>query len=181
MLLGAIIEKVSGKSYADFVRERIFQPLGMADTRYDVTDAVIPRRASGYAPAKGGIVNAAYLSMTQPYAAGSLVSTVDDLAKWDAGLGAGKVVSTASLEKMFTSYRLASGAACGYGYGWQIGEFAGHPSRNMAAASTDSVRTSSASRRTACTPRFCRISRGRRRTRSRSRGRPRPSPPASRS
>jgi hypothetical protein len=101
----------------------------MTDTRYDATDAVIPRRASGYAPTKGGVVNAQYLSMTQPHAAGALVSTVDDLAKWDAGLSARKVVSAASLEKMFANYRLASGAASGYGYGWQIGTFDGQPSQ----------------------------------------------------
>ncbi len=129
VLLGAIIEKASGKTYADFVQERIFTPLGMTDTRYDVTDAVVPRRASGYAPSRGGIVNAQYLSMTQPHAAGSLISTVDDLAKWDAGLTAGKVVSAASLEKIFTNYRLAGGGASGYGYGWQVGEFNGKPSQ----------------------------------------------------
>ena len=51
ILLGAIIEKVSGKKYADFVQERIFTPLGMKDTRYDVTEQVIPRRAAGYVKA----------------------------------------------------------------------------------------------------------------------------------
>jgi hypothetical protein len=74
-------------------------------------------------------VNAQYLSMTQPYAAGSLLSTVDDLAKWEAGLASGKVVKAASLEKMFASYPLASGAPCGYGYGWQIGAFEGRPAQ----------------------------------------------------
>ena len=72
--------------------ERIFTPLGMTDTRYDVTDEVIPRRAAGYARTGDRIVNAQYLSMTQPYAAGALISTVDDLAKWDAALAAGRVV-----------------------------------------------------------------------------------------
>ena len=86
ILLGAIIEKVSGKKYADFVQERIFTPLGMKDTRYDVTEQVIPRRAAGYVKTGERIVNAPYLSMTQPYAAGSLISTVDDLSKWDAAI-----------------------------------------------------------------------------------------------
>ena len=127
ILLGAIIEKVTGKKYADVVRERIFQPLGMADTRYDDTDAVVPRRAAGYGRTGAGLVNAQYLSMTQPYAAGALLSTVDDLAKWEAGLAAGKVVKAASLEKMFANYPLASGAPSGYGYGWQIGAYEGRP------------------------------------------------------
>lgn len=127
ILLGAIIEKVTGKKYADMVRERIFQPLAMADTRYDDTEAVIPRRAAGYAQTRTGLINAQYLSMTQPYAAGALMSTVDDLAKWEAGLAAGKVVKAAALEKMFADYPLASGAPSGYGYGWQIGAYEGRP------------------------------------------------------
>jgi D-alanyl-D-alanine carboxypeptidase len=125
ILLGAIIEKVSGKKYADFVRERIFAPLGMTHTRYDVTEDVIPQRAPGYAKTGDRFVNAQYLSMTQPYAAGALVSTVDDLAKWDAALAAGRVVSPGSLAKIFTSYKLASGSESGHGYGWQISRFEG--------------------------------------------------------
>jgi hypothetical protein len=97
----------------------------MTDTRYDATDEVIPRRAAGYARTGNRIVNAQYLSMTQPYAAGALVSTVDDLAKWDAALAAGRVVRADSLAKMFTPYKLASGNETGYGYGWQIGQYEG--------------------------------------------------------
>ena len=125
ILLGAIVEKVSGKTYADFVQERMFTPLGMADTRYDVTDQVIPRRAAGYGRAGDRIVNAQYLSMTQPYAAGALISTVDDLAKWDAALTAGRVINADSLAKCFTSYKLAGGNESGYGYGWSIGRYEG--------------------------------------------------------
>jgi len=77
ILLGAIIEKVSGKKYADFVRERIFDPLGMSQTRYDVTGEVIARRAAGYGKTGDRFVNAQYLSMTQPYAAGALLSTAE--------------------------------------------------------------------------------------------------------
>ncbi|MFO7695396.1 MAG: serine hydrolase [Vicinamibacterales bacterium] len=125
ILLGAIVEKVSGKKYADFVQERIFTPLGMKDTRYDVTDQIIPRRAAGYGRTGDRIVNAQYLSMTQPYAAGSLISTVDDLAKWDAALTAGRVINAESLAKCFASHKLASGSESGYGYGWSIGRYEG--------------------------------------------------------
>lgn len=129
VLLGAVIEKVGGKSYADAVRERICVPLGMADTRYDVTDEVVARRAAGYGRVKDRLVNAQYLSMTQPYAAGALLSTVDDLAKWDAGLGSGKLLKPESLAKMFTSFTLTGGGRTGYGYGWQVGTFEGRPSQ----------------------------------------------------
>jgi len=125
VLLGAIIEKAAGKPYAEFVKERIFTPLGMADTRYDVTGELIPRRAAGYDQSRTGIANAQFLSMTQPHAAGALVSTVDDLAKWDAALGAGKVVKPESLARAFTDYKLSSGNSSGYGYGWQIARYEG--------------------------------------------------------
>jgi CubicO group peptidase (beta-lactamase class C family) len=125
ILLGAIIEKASGKKYADFVQERIFTPLGMANTRYDVTEQVTAKRAAGYTKTGDRIVNAQYLSMTQPYAAGSLMSTVDDLAKWDAALGAGRVLKAESLAKSFTSYRLSNGNDTTYGYGWQISRYGG--------------------------------------------------------
>ena len=125
ILLGAVIEKATGKKYADVVRERIFEPLGMTDTRYDVTEEVIPRRAAGYVRTGGRLLNAQYLSMTQPYAAGSLMSTVDDLAKWDAAMSAGRVVSAQSLARMFTPYKLASGNETGYGYGWAISQYEG--------------------------------------------------------
>ena len=125
ILLGAIIEKASGKKYADFVQERIFTPLGMANTRYDVTEQVTDRRAAGYAKTGDRIVNAQYLSMTQPYAAGSLMSTVDDLAKWDAALGAGRLLKAESLAKSFASYRLSNGNDTTYGYGWRISRHEG--------------------------------------------------------
>ena len=143
ILLGAIVEKVSGKKYADFVQERMFTPLGMADTRYDVTDQVIPRRAAGYGRAGDRIVNAQYLSMTQPYAAGALMSTVDDLAKWDAALTAGRVINADSLAKMFrvlqagqAETRAATGTA-----GASAATRAGR-SRNTGAASMGSARMS---------------------------------------
>ena len=64
--------------------------------------------------------------MTQPYAAGSLVSTVDDLAIWDASLGTEKLLKRASFEKMWTPYKLADGTATTYGYGWEMGTLRGH-------------------------------------------------------
>ena len=157
ILLGAIIEKVSGKSYADFVQERIFAPLGMADTRYDTHGCRDP--PPGRRLREGGDgATPQYLSMTQPYAAGSLICTVDDLAKWDAGLDAGKVVYGGRSRNVH-ALPAASGLAVGYGFGRQIGAFDGHPTRNMAAASTASARTSCACPADGGTRRCCRTSR----------------------
>jgi D-alanyl-D-alanine carboxypeptidase len=128
VLLGAIIEKASGKTYEEFVTEKVFKPLGLKGSYYGHTDPVIPRRVPGYQAVKGGFVNAPYLSMTQPYAAGSLLSTVDDLAVWSDAVFAGKLVGREWLARAFTPYRLLNGELSGYGYGWFIGDLAGHRS-----------------------------------------------------
>ena len=125
IVLGALIEKVSGKSYERFLTEEIFQKLGLSHTRYNHPEEVVPHRAAGYGRDAGGLRNARYLSMTQPYAAGALLSTVDDLAKWDAALKTDALLSPASRERMFTPVKLSSGETTGYGYGWVIGSLAG--------------------------------------------------------
>jgi len=126
-LLGAILEKVSGMSYEEFMKQSIFQPLGMDHTAYGSEAPIIPKRVHGYEKGPDGWINAAYLSMTQPYAAGSLVSNVDDLATWDAALTAGKLLRKETLVRMWTPYKLAGGDVTGYGYGWAISRFEGHP------------------------------------------------------
>jgi hypothetical protein len=126
VMLGAIIEKVSGKSYEEFLQERIFTPLGMTHSGYDRTKRVIPRRAAGYHKDNDGFVNAPYLSMTQPYAAGSLYSSVDDLALWNDGVLSGKLLKTEWLDRAFTPFLLASGESTGYGCGWFVSDFRGH-------------------------------------------------------
>lgn len=125
ILLGAIIEKASGKSYEQFIEEEIFQKLGMAHSRYGHTEEIIPRRATGYTRGENGFRHANYLSMTQPYAAGSLMSTVDDLAIWDRALAGDKLLKKASLERMFTSAKLSSGRPTRYGYGLAVYELEG--------------------------------------------------------
>ncbi|HET6880678.1 MAG TPA: serine hydrolase [Pirellulales bacterium] len=114
IVLGAIIEKVSGKSYEEFLNEAIFEPLEMRDTGYDHHDQILARRAAGYDQRDGGVVNAAFIDMSVPFAAGALYSTVDDLKRWDQALRAAKLVSAESLARMFTPVK------SDYGYGWQI-------------------------------------------------------------
>jgi len=128
ILLGAIIEKVSGKTYEAFVEANIFKPLGMKHTYYGSAERVIPRRVPGYQLGKGGFVNAPYLSMTQPYAAGSLLSNIDDLAVWSEAVFSGRLVKKEWLEKAFAPYKLKSGESSGYGFGWFTADFGGHRS-----------------------------------------------------
>jgi len=116
VLLGHVVEKVSGKSYAEFLRENIFRPLGMNNTGYDENDAVIENRADGYTPTPRGIRRAPYIDMTVPYAAGGLYSTAEDMYLWAKALADGKLLSKESLDAMHAPFRN------GYGYGVFIGE-----------------------------------------------------------
>lgn len=82
ILLGAIIEKVSGQSYEAFIDERIFRPAGMEHSLYGGHRKIIPNRAAGYEKTGEGYLNAEFLTMSEPYAAGGHVSTVHDLYLW---------------------------------------------------------------------------------------------------
>ncbi|HZN33747.1 MAG TPA: serine hydrolase [Pirellulaceae bacterium] len=114
VLLGQIIEKVSGKSYGEFLRESIFQPLGLADTGYDSPEKILPHRAAGYRREGDGVANAPYLDMTIPHGAGALYSTATDLHRWSQALASSQLISSGAYEKMFTPGK------SNYGYGWII-------------------------------------------------------------
>lgn len=120
VLLGYLVEKVSGVSYERFVRENLFEPLDMKDSGYDLAATIIPRRASGYTLRPSGMVNADYTDMTVPHGAGALYSTTSDLLRWAEGLFGGKVLRPASLAKMTTPFRNK------YACGLLVSERAGH-------------------------------------------------------
>jgi CubicO group peptidase (beta-lactamase class C family) len=113
-LLGAIIEKVTGKSYETVLNERILKPLGMTNTGYDHQSPLVQKRASGYQKTPNGYQNTAYLDMSIPYAAGSMYSTVEDLLKWEQSLYEDKILSADSKKLMFTP------GLGNYGYGIRI-------------------------------------------------------------
>jgi len=125
IMLGYIIEKVTGKTYPEYLQENFFTPLGMTSSYYGDDTRIIKNRASGYQPGEGGTVNADYLSMTLPYAAGSIMSTVDDLYKWNRALHSYKLVKKETLDMAHTSYKLTDGKPVGYGYGWSLSELQG--------------------------------------------------------
>jgi CubicO group peptidase (beta-lactamase class C family) len=121
-LLGAILEHVTGKSYETLLHENIFDPVGMKNSGYDHYADILPKRATGYQLEMGKVVNAPYLDMSLPYAAGSLYSTVEDMYKWDQALYSDKLVSNELKQKLFTP-NLQN-----YGYGWTIRQIpAGEP------------------------------------------------------
>jgi CubicO group peptidase (beta-lactamase class C family) len=125
ILLGALIEKVSGVPYQDFLRENVLLPLGMKSTYYDDGSQILRARAAGYSYAQGQVKNAPYLNLEAVSSAGALVSTVDDLARWDEALYGDRLVSWQLLARAFTPYRLRYGKPTFYGYGWVIHDFHG--------------------------------------------------------
>lgn len=125
-LLGMLIEEVTGKPYGEFMAERIFRPLGMTHTRANDLRALIPGRAQGYEWDGKELRNGEYVSPTQPYAAGMLVSSVADLVKWDAALASHALLDEATLEVMWESTRLNDGEEAGYGLGWEASKVNGH-------------------------------------------------------
>src|SRR6266478_3662313 len=92
VLLGYLIERISGDRYEKFVRENIFTPLGMKDSGYDSNSAVIPHRAAGYVFRNNVFENAGFVHMSVPQGAGALYSTTEDLLKWEEGLFGSKVL-----------------------------------------------------------------------------------------
>jgi len=102
ILLGQIIENVSGMPYGDFLQQNVLTPLGMTETGVDRTSSILPQRAEGYDSVPDGFRHADYISMTIPYAVGFLYSTVGDLIKWERGLFSGKILSADSVRLMTT-------------------------------------------------------------------------------
>jgi CubicO group peptidase (beta-lactamase class C family) len=126
-LLGMVIAKIAGKSYADFLREEFFDPLRLTRTRYDSNAEVLLNRAQGYGFENDKFVNDRPLGMSQPGAAGALISTAGDLVRWQQALVGGRVVSLASYEEMTLPYLLTNGRETKYGMGLQLDMQLGQP------------------------------------------------------
>jgi CubicO group peptidase (beta-lactamase class C family) len=126
VLLGMIVERASGKPYATFLQEEFFRPLGLSQTYYCSQKPIIKHRAQGYDRAGRQLVNTEYLSMTQPFSAGALCSTVGDLVAWQRALVGGRVVRPASYTAMSTPESLIDGKPITYGYGLGVSTLAKH-------------------------------------------------------
>ncbi|CAN5546032.1 hypothetical protein BH11BAC3_BH11BAC3_22280 [soil metagenome] len=120
-LLGAIVEKVSGKTFNDYLNENIIKKVGLKNTLLDHLDSILAFRAKGYGKNRQGTwEQAMYISMEGPYSAGAIVSTLDDLYKWTKALHNNEVISAASTQKMMTPYMEQ------YGYGIGIDSLKTH-------------------------------------------------------
>ena len=120
VLLGRIIEKVTGESYHDYMIKNVLAPAGLTHTLYANEHTIVPGRVSGYTRDNGFYENCEYQSISLAYAAGDLMSNVDDLYKWNKALLSYKLVSQASLQRAFTPFTLKNGSHSSYGYGWFI-------------------------------------------------------------
>ncbi len=118
-VLGVIIEKVTGKSYQQVLQENILTPLKMNNTGFDHHETILMKRASGYEKKGSDYINADYLDMSIPYAAGSLYSTVEDLYLWDQALYTNQLLQKQYMDLLFTKHISDDGGF--YGYGWGIG------------------------------------------------------------
>lgn len=125
-VLGMLIEKVSGKTYGDFLTARIFTPLGMDRTRMEDYSTVIPNRASGYTWKNGAYHNALRVSPTLMFSLAGIVSTVTDLAKYDAALYSEKLLRQSTLKEMWTKVVLNDGTTADQGLGFGMTPYKGH-------------------------------------------------------
>ncbi len=125
ILLGAVIERVSAMSYGEYIETKLFRSLGMNNTFYGDNSRIIARRAKGYSKENTRVINAPYINMNVAHAAGAVISTVDDLLRWDIALRKGLVIRKDLLERAWRQRTLANGVQTGYGFGWRICPLAG--------------------------------------------------------
>jgi D-alanyl-D-alanine carboxypeptidase len=123
-LAGLVIEQVSGQPYSDFLRDRIFTPLGMKQTQAKLEP--VPNLATGY-EWNDHLNKVALGEDQQSYGSGNIISTASDIAIWVQALDQGKLLSAASYQQLWTSATLKNGRSTGYGLGWFVDKFNGHP------------------------------------------------------
>jgi len=120
-LLGMVIEKVSGKSYPDYMRDRIFKPLGMDSSVINTSGLAIRNAAAGHIFANGKWEKSGNDDPSQPFAAGAIVSTPTDMGKWAAAVSEGKLPKKSSWDEAFAPAKLSDGKLTNYGFGWEVG------------------------------------------------------------
>jgi CubicO group peptidase (beta-lactamase class C family) len=127
VLLGLLVQRVSGKPSGEFLRETIFEPLGMATARVIEEAPIIPDRAAGYELVGGQLRNQHWVAPTYNRTGdGHLYFSIDDLIRWDAALDQGRVLSRESMKLMWSPVKTGVGAISEYGFGWALDGIKGH-------------------------------------------------------
>ena len=127
LLLGYIIQLVSGENYHQYMAGHVLKPAGLEHTLYAEEHTAVPGRVQGYTHYSGSFDNCDYQTLSLGFACGDLLSNTEDLLKWNEAVVAGKLISEASLKKAFSPYKLANGTYSSYGYGWFIDTTYGSP------------------------------------------------------
>lgn len=125
VLLGYIIELVSGESYKDFIEKNIFQKAEMNHSYYATESQIINKRAYGYHKKESGYINKTIINYSIPFSSGSLMSTASDMLKWQNALNQNLLLNPKTTAKAFTKYKLNNGEEFTYGYGWFFKEING--------------------------------------------------------
>lgn len=129
VVLGYIIELVSGDSYENFIKKNIFDKAGMSHSYYATDRQIIPQRAYGYHKKEHGYVNKTIINFSVPFSSGALMSTVDDMMKWQNALHQNVLLSSKESKKAYQKYKLNNGEEFTYGYGWHLKDINGTPAR----------------------------------------------------
>jgi D-alanyl-D-alanine carboxypeptidase len=124
--LGIVLQKLGGAPYGQYLTQTLLQPLGLTHTVYCSVEPIIPDRASGYSLTSDKVVNASYISMHLPGAAGALCSTVEDLLRWQSDLVGGRVVQATTYREMTTPAVLTNGTHTTYGFALGVYALHGH-------------------------------------------------------
>jgi CubicO group peptidase (beta-lactamase class C family) len=129
-LLSLIVERIEGRPLGQVLQSRVFEPLGMNQTRLADPEDIIPHRASGYWVDRMGVelMNRDATQTSSTLGAGGIASSVHDMAKWDEALNGDGILSDESKSAMWTPVVLPNGDSTGYGFGWSVGEYRGYPS-----------------------------------------------------
>ncbi len=122
--LAEIITRVAQKPWPQFMHDRVFAPLGMTATRTTTYEAVVPQRANGYVLAEGQLQNAARIQGVRP--SGAFLSTIQDLARWEAALNDSTLLTQPERELMWTAVTLTDGSTRNYGFGWELNKVGTH-------------------------------------------------------
>src|SRR5271170_1967048 len=118
-LLGCVLEGAASEKYVDYVKENIFGPAGMAETQADDFFAIVPHRSRWYHKDKSGVVqNASVLDSSYKIPGGGLISSADDMARFEIALMAGKLLKPTTREVMWTPQKVADGSQNDYALGW---------------------------------------------------------------
>ncbi|MCX2433040.1 serine hydrolase domain-containing protein [Pedobacter sp. GR22-10] len=129
VILGYLIELVSGDTYENYLNKNIFEKIGMKHSRYASDVAIIKDRAYGYQQKTSGYVNKTAISFSIPFSSGALMSTVDDMLRWQNALNSRLILKSETIKKAFSKYKLNSGETFNYGYGWHLKDINGVATR----------------------------------------------------